>query len=97
MTFTRKKVEASVVPVSQNNTPPTVLDDLRGDLQKIEDLIKVREDEITTLNVRAVELQTQIAWLSRTPQAIVILTALSKRYAGGSGQSVSVASVIQRA
>ena len=83
MVFARKKsipIETAIPAAEPTSHLPTIIEKLESELREKEELIRIREDEITTLNARAVALCAQIAWLKRTPQAIVILTSLNKRF-----------------
>lgn len=80
MVFNRnKKLGEPIATAVVQPVPPTIVERLEGELRKTEEQIRFREDEIKALNVRAAELAGQVAWLKRTPQAVLILTALAGR------------------
>lgn len=69
-----------VAPVAAAIPVPTIIDKLEDELRATELKIETKEGEIRELNVKAAELAGQVAWLKRTPQAVVILTALAGRF-----------------
>lgn len=80
-----KKTEKPIknpLPTWTETTPPLIAK-MEADYDSVLEQIRMREDELRTLNIALAELGSEIAWLKRTPQAVRILTKLSERLKTG--------------
>ena len=70
------KFEAEPLPP----TKPTILEIMEARVKHIEENIRAREIEIVTLNKEVVEIDAQMAWLRRHPEAERILRSVQEKF-----------------